>query len=130
MTAERHKPLDLGALERSLEEHHRDLLAQILQLTADEIALAESRDEEGGAMGDLGDIASDLVEQEIDQALEEGARLQLREVDAALKRIVAREYGNCEDCGEPIDAARLTARPWARRCLPCQQAAERRGRRR
>jgi len=31
----------------------------------------------------------------------------------------------CEDCGNPISAARLEALPSARRCVPCQDQAER-----
>lgn len=30
----------------------------------------------------------------------------------------------CLDCGDPIDARRLAARPTARRCTPCQRTAE------
>jgi RNA polymerase-binding transcription factor DksA len=29
-------------------------------------------------------------------------------------------YGRCDDCGEPIEAARLDALPTAIRCLSCQ----------
>lgn len=34
----------------------------------------------------------------------------------------------CEECGDPIEPARLAARPAARLCVHCQAAAERRGR--
>lgn len=33
--------------------------------------------------------------------------------------------GICRDCGDPIDAARLKAHPFAQRCIDCQTAAER-----
>lgn len=32
----------------------------------------------------------------------------------------------CEDCDDPIEPARLAARPDTRRCIHCQEAAERR----
>jgi phage/conjugal plasmid C-4 type zinc finger TraR family protein len=32
----------------------------------------------------------------------------------------------CHDCGAPIDDARRQAAPFARRCVQCQTAAERR----
>lgn len=32
----------------------------------------------------------------------------------------------CQDCGEPIEAARREAAPFAVRCVPCQAAVERR----
>ncbi len=31
----------------------------------------------------------------------------------------------CTDCGEPLDAARRIAAPWATRCVVCQNAVER-----
>lgn len=32
----------------------------------------------------------------------------------------------CEDCGDPIEAARLVAQPKAHRCIACQRLTERR----
>ncbi len=49
----------------------------------------------------------------------------LREIEAALKRIDDGSYGVCEDCEEPISERRLAAIPWTRRCVPCQERAER-----
>lgn len=34
-------------------------------------------------------------------------------------------FGLCEDCADPIDAERRKACPGARKCLFCQEAAER-----
>ena len=47
-----------------------------------------------------------------------------RAIEAALERIETGEYGECEDCGEPINSSRLTAVPWASKCVACQQATE------
>lgn len=49
---------------------------------------------------------------------------QLDEIDAALGRIAAGDYGLCIDCEEPIDLRRLEAYPAALRCARCQQSAE------
>ena len=50
----------------------------------------------------------------------------------ALARIHAAQaqagQADCEDCGEPIPAARRAANPTAIRCLECQQHYERRHR--
>ena len=43
----------------------------------------------------------------------------LVEVEAALARLDAGEYGVCERCGRPIPDARLEARPMARTCVTC-----------
>lgn len=47
-----------------------------------------------------------------------------RAIETALERIQAGEYGECEDCGEPINTSRLKAVPWAPKCVTCQQAIE------
>ena len=52
-------------------------------------------------------------------ALLDQASRQLREVDAAIGRLEAGEYGQCEQCGQPIAAARLAARPTATTCIRC-----------
>ena len=52
-------------------------------------------------------------------ALLDQARDQLAEVDAAIGRLNAGHYGQCERCGQPIPAARLTARPTATTCIRC-----------
>jgi DnaK suppressor protein len=44
----------------------------------------------------------------------------------ALARIDDGSYGFCEECGQPIGASRLLARPEARLCIACQTRAERR----
>ena len=47
-----------------------------------------------------------------------------RAVESALGRIETDEYGWCEGCGEPINARRLQAVPWAARCVVCQEESE------
>ncbi|MGH9723179.1 MAG: TraR/DksA family transcriptional regulator [Bryobacteraceae bacterium] len=46
---------------------------------------------------------------------------QLRQVNEALDRIQAGDYGVCLNCEEEIPAKRLRALPWARYCVPCQE---------
>src|SRR5436190_19516931 len=46
----------------------------------------------------------------------------LRELSDALRRIGNDTYGVCAECEEPISAKRLDALPWARYCVPCQEA--------
>jgi DnaK suppressor protein len=47
------------------------------------------------------------------------ARQHLARIDAAMRRLAEGRYGTCEDCGRPIGAARLTARPVAATCINC-----------
>jgi DnaK suppressor protein len=43
----------------------------------------------------------------------------------ALAKFEDGSYGLCEECGQPIGASRLLARPEARLCIICQTRAER-----
>ncbi len=52
-------------------------------------------------------------------ALVRQARHRLAELEAALVRLDAGDYGRCERCGRAIDPARLDARPEARTCIDC-----------
>lgn len=47
------------------------------------------------------------------------ARSHLRDIDDALTRLAAGNYGTCESCGQPIVAERLAARPATRTCIAC-----------
>jgi RNA polymerase-binding transcription factor DksA len=50
---------------------------------------------------------------------------ELREVERALARLEAGDYGLCIDCGTPLPYVRLDAVPEAARCLHCEEARER-----
>ena len=49
---------------------------------------------------------------------------QLKEIEAALKRIDDGDYGICQDCDEPINPRRLEVDPTARLCIDCASKAE------
>jgi DnaK suppressor protein len=59
------------------------------------------------------------------QRMNLSARL-LSDVRLALHSLDTGDYGVCEDCEEPISAPRLNAIPWARLCVKCQEARDRR----
>ena len=52
-------------------------------------------------------------------ALADAAREDLAEIEAALARLVDGSYSTCQNCGQPIGAERLAARPTARTCIGC-----------
>ena len=56
--------------------------------------------------------------QHVASLLDQAGR-QLTEIEAAIGRLEAGEYGRCEQCGQPIAAARLAARPTAATCIRC-----------
>jgi RNA polymerase-binding transcription factor DksA len=75
-------------------------------MTVGEAKDAEVR-EDGPAEGGVTDADIDAVD-----AL-------LNEVEQSLSRLDAGTYGRCEECGEPIDDARLAELPTARTCGAC-----------
>ncbi len=48
------------------------------------------------------------------------AEVQLQQLRAALSRVAAGTYGRCLECEEPIEVARLSAKPEAVTCKGCQ----------
>jgi RNA polymerase-binding transcription factor DksA len=86
---------------------------------------------ENGDTGELSRIdqhpaeaASELTEQERDDAMLAVVEAQRQEVRAALARLDDGTYGRCVDCGAELPADRLDARPEAARCVNCQHELE------
>ena len=57
-------------------------------------------------------------------AVSENESRQLALIDEALLRLEDEEYGKCQNCEKDINAKRLSAIPWARYCLSCQELVE------
>jgi RNA polymerase-binding transcription factor DksA len=73
---------------------------------------------------DLGDAATEETQRSLDLVAAGATQETVVEVLEAIGRIERGTYGICEVTGEPIEAARLTAIPWARFSLRGQQEAE------
>ncbi len=105
--------LDKRFLE--LREEIRDELLESDDQTYIELA---------GLVHDIGeasvaDLLVDIQLADIDRHINE-----IRDIDAALLRIAAGDYGACTDCGDSIAIDRLQAWPTARRCHRCQVKQE------
>jgi RNA polymerase-binding protein DksA len=102
-----------------LDAERRETLARLATLTGDFDALVEAS--EGSNADDEHDPEGATIAFERSQvdALARQAREHLGEIDAALARLDAGDYGTCERCGRPISAGRLEARPTARTCIDC-----------
>ena len=102
-----------------LDAERRETVARLATLTGDFDALVEAS--EGSNADDEHDPEGATIAFERSQvdALARQAREHLREIDAALARLDAGDYGTCERCGRPISAGRLEARPTARTCIDC-----------
>lgn len=65
-------------------------------------------------MSDIVDLAEDRMDFE---------RSRLSGIFQA--RVAPSGFTECDDCGDPIPAARLAAAPFATRCIHCQEIFER-----
>ncbi len=77
---------------------------------------------------DIGDeIDSSVEDQErkLMLLLQDREREKLEKIERALIRIENNDYGECEECGEPISPKRLMIVPFARLCINCKQEEER-----
>ena len=69
--------------------------------------------------------ASHVFEQQRDLALRDRSRIELSQVEAALRRLDDGTYGTCTNCGNPIAPERLEAIPWAPVCIDCARKGAR-----
>lgn len=104
-----------------------DLRARVLGAAQDILEDDEDQSELSSAAGDqhIADHASEMLDREVDESLEENATQIVQEIDAALGRIDAGEYGTCARCGRPIPEERLDAVPYATLCVDCKRIEER-----
>ncbi len=72
----------------------------------------------------MAETATAAYDQASNQALLDQLRHRLQRVQRALAKFESGTYGYCENCGQPIDFARLKALPDARFCLQCQRERE------
>jgi len=74
---------------------------------------------------DFKDVAAEDARALVDEVSHAHAATELAEIAAALRRVEAGIYGQCEDCGEVVDERRLRALPATRFCTACQAIRER-----
>ncbi len=79
-----------------------------------------------GYEADSKERAKQLEDNEVVDALGNEARAEIAKISAALRRMDAGEFGNCVECGMPIDEGRLNAYPYANECIECAEFDERR----
>jgi DnaK suppressor protein len=84
-----------------------------------------SRERDLEATQDPADMAANAYTKELLISMSANDRRLLALIDEALNRIEAGGFGECVNCGEPVQEKRLEAVPWARFCLKCQDLQER-----
>lgn len=97
----------------------------LLRLREDLLSTSDVRDETSGtvhldqqSVGRLSRMDA-LQSQALAKAGKERAEHQLRLIEAALMRIKKDEFGECMECGEPINPKRLKIDPTCLYCIDC-----------
>jgi DnaK suppressor protein len=114
-----HVALRMGAFERRLHRHRRDVYHAL------EVTDAELIGREPHQPGELSDDAATETSCRLLARLEDRDLRVLEEINAAEARMARGRFGFCEACDEPIPFERLRAMPEARRCISCEETAER-----
>ena len=110
---------------KELDVFKKDLLARRNAIVAKLSSLGkDSRDVETDIAQDVADKAESSYTKEFLLSLSDAERDQLFQIDAALKRIEARDFGACQMCQKEIGKKRLNALPWTPLCIECQEKAE------
>ena len=68
---------------------------------------------------DLEEQATERENDEVVDSLGESIRVELKQIDEALKRLDKNEYNICSSCGEKIKEERLVALPYTSVCINC-----------
>jgi len=102
----------LSDLRSSLEQERSDLRARLTEmglLSGGELPLDQNFADSSQVTAERGEV----------EALAGNLRESLNDVEAAIVKLDNGSYGTCEGCGQPINPARLEAKPAARLCMEC-----------
>jgi len=109
---------DFSIHRSRLEGERRRLREELEQITTSASRQDERR--EGSPFGKREEEATEALELEKRLVLEKRTRDQLAAVEHALEKFEKGTYGYCDNCGQPIDPARLEALPEASLCMKCK----------
>mgnify|MGYP005624280575 CR=1 FL=1 len=110
--------INIAKIKAKLEEERKRVQEELDQLNA---SVRSDERREGSPFGKREEEATESMEFEKRLALERRLYNSLEDLDKALKKIEEGTYGICENCGQPIDPARLEVLPQAVLCLNCRQ---------
>jgi DnaK suppressor protein len=108
-----------------VKEQLLHIRAELLREVSESYAACRELGQDGVA--DIGDMSANAYSRDVLFNLSETQRQQIRDIDAALVRIVQGEYGVCMQCGEEIAPRRLEVRPFSRYCIDCKTDIEKFG---
>ena len=95
---------------------------EILQDLEDKLKSSDVSDQR--EIGDIFDDADLEQSREFNLLLSARDRNKIKQIESAMLRIEAGEFGNCEDCEDPIPIGRLKVLPFATLCVKCKSKQE------
>lgn len=114
-------------MDKKKTEHFKELLLKHRQQILNVGLLNKSEDlhvsEED--LSDETDLASSLIQQQLNCTIRDREYAKLRRIDAALEKIAEGTFGHCEECDEEIGMKRLENQPWAELCITHAEEKER-----
>lgn len=101
----------LSDLRAALEKERADLAARLgeMGLSGGELSFDANFADSSQVTAERGEV----------EAVAGSLRESLADVEAALAKLDDGTYGVCESCAQPINPARLEAKPEARLCMEC-----------
>lgn len=111
-------PEQLASIREALLQRRSSLLRQ------QENQLNALNSPEKHHIADLEEMGTDGADTDSLCALVDLSSSNIDQIDSALKKLDAGNYGICETCNEPIAVARLEFLPFAALCVDCQRKQE------
>lgn len=118
----------LEEIKTYLEGMRREIIDSLNHIEKDTLNKSQ-RDASGDLSGytfHMADVATDNYDREFNLGIGSKEQDLLNRIDVALQMIEEGTYGKCEECNQPIAASRLKAVPYARLCIKCKEAEEKR----
>jgi RNA polymerase-binding transcription factor DksA len=115
---------ELREFKKLLVAKRDELYGDVERLTSEALNSDGVGGEQSNMPIHMADLGSDNWEREFTLGLIAGERALVREIDEALERIENKTYGVCLGTLNPIDKARLRAKPWAKYCIEYARARE------
>ena len=110
---------ELKEMRKILEDRRQEVMRNAQKTLGEGIRL------DAAELPDDMDLASSEYLQYFNLRLRGREKTYLEKIERAIQRIEGGNFGQCDECGEPIGLERLRVRPEATLCIRCKEAQER-----
>jgi len=110
---------DHEQIKKALLDQREALLKEADKTVSSDLGVLEEE------LADTMDRSAVETDRNFTLRLRDRERKLLKKIDDALERLERGDYGDCDQCGEPIGLERLRARPVANLCIGCKEEQER-----